>query len=58
MRILLFIIGLVLLCLLISVAGRSDRKDCEERIAEKLNTTAVYIDGKCMVKGYGRFNGR
>lgn len=31
---------------------------CEGRIANELNTTAIYIDGHCMVKGYGRFNGR
>jgi hypothetical protein len=29
----------------------------EERVAKELNTTAVYINGRCMVKGYGRFDG-
>lgn len=46
------------LMFLVAWAGESDRKDCEERIAKELNTTAVYINNHCMVKGYGRADGR
>lgn len=38
------------------LAGNHDRDDCETRIAKQLNTTAVYINGRCMIKGYGRIN--
>lgn len=54
----LWIIGIAGLCYLMAWAGESDRKDCEERIARELNTTAVYINNHCMVKGYGRVDGR
>ncbi|HDG1667839.1 TPA: hypothetical protein PFE31_002091 [Kluyvera ascorbata] len=57
-RVLLWIGGISLFILLISMAGEHDREDCEVRIAKELNTTAVYINGHCMVKGYGRFDGR
>ena len=43
---------------LLGWADRSDQEDCEVRIAKELGTTAKYIDGKCMVKGYGRINGK
>lgn len=51
-------LGAVALLFLAAVAGESDRADCEERIAKELNTTAVYINNHCMVKGYGRADGR
>ena len=57
-RVLLWGGGISLFILLISMAAESDRKDCEVRIAKELNTIAVYINGHCMVKGYGRFDGR
>ncbi|GDB17696.1 hypothetical protein HmCmsJML134_00146 [Escherichia coli] len=50
--------GIALFIMLLGWAGESDRNDCEERIAKELSTTAVYINGHCMVKGYGRFDGR
>lgn len=55
---LLWIIGLSAFVYLITWGDELDRKDCEERIARKLNTTAVYINSHCMVKGYGRADGR
>lgn len=48
------VIALIFKCA-IGYDSTSAAEDCEVRIAEKLNTTAVYIDGHCMVKGYGRF---
>lgn len=57
-RVLLWAGGISLFILLIAMAGESDREDCEVRIARALNTTAVYINNHCMVKGYGRFDGR
>ncbi len=54
----LWIVGFVALIFLIQMAGESDRKDCEERLAKELHTTAVYVDNHCMVKGYGRADGR
>ncbi|EAA6471173.1 hypothetical protein DMS41_19795 [Salmonella enterica] len=53
-----WIAGLWLFFLLLGWAGEQDRKDCEERIATELKTTAVFINNNCMVKGYGRFDGR
>lgn len=53
-----WIIGIATLIYIGGLAGESDRKDCEERIAKELNTTAVYINNHCMVKGYGRADGR
>lgn len=50
--------GIAALLFIAGLAGESDRKDCEERIAKELNTTAVYINNHCMVKGYGRADGR
>lgn len=55
---LLWIGGIVGLLFCLSLAGEADRKDCEERLARELNTTAVYINNHCMVKGYGRADGR
>lgn len=46
------------LLFLASIAGDSDRRDCEYRLAKELNTTAVYVNNRCMVKGYGRADGR
>lgn len=57
-KILCWGIGIAVFCFLFSLAADIDRKDCEERIAKELNTTAVYINGHCMVKGYGRADGR
>lgn len=54
----LWIVGIVAFGYLLALGGESDRKDCEERIAKELNTTAVYINNHCMVKGYGRIDGR
>ncbi|HBS5779180.1 TPA: hypothetical protein MAK69_000472 [Klebsiella aerogenes] len=56
--IILLVGGIAALCFLASLAGEHDREDCEVRIAKELNTTAVYINGHCMVKGFGRFDGR
>ena len=53
----LWLLGIAELCYLMAWADESDRKDCEERIAKELNTTAVYINNHCMVKGYGRVDG-
>lgn len=57
-RIFLWIVAIAVFAQLIVWANESDRKDCEERIAKELNTTAVFMNGHCMVKGYGRFDGR
>ena len=57
-RIFFWVIGIVMFFMLLNCAGELDRKNCEERIAKELNTTAVYINEKCMVKGYGRADGR
>lgn len=38
--------------------SKAAKIDCEERLAKELNTTAVYINDHCMVKGYGRADGR
>lgn len=56
--IILWIGGIAALCFLMNWAGESDRKNCEERLAKELNTTTVYINGHCMVKGYDRSDGR
>lgn len=56
--IILWVGGIAALCFVASLASGHDREDCEGRIAKELNTTAVYINGHCMVKGYGRFDGR
>ncbi|HCJ7390024.1 TPA: hypothetical protein NVL70_002815 [Enterobacter hormaechei subsp. xiangfangensis] len=56
--VLLWIAGIAALGFLMNWAAESDRKDCEERLAKKLNTTAVYVNNHCMVKGYGRADGR
>ncbi|MEL5405974.1 hypothetical protein [Serratia nevei] len=56
--ILLWIIGLLAFAYLIGWGAELDRRDCEDRIAKELNTTAVYINNHCMVKGYGRADGR
>lgn len=58
MKILLIICGVIAFLLVASFAENSDRKDCEERLAKELNTTAIYINNHCMVKGYGRADGR
>ncbi|MFH2557779.1 hypothetical protein ABK736_20360 [Klebsiella aerogenes] len=58
LKILFWIGAIVALCYLMGWADESDRKDCEERIAKELNTTAAYINNHCMVKGYGRADGR
>lgn len=57
-NILLWVIGIYGFGLLLTFASESDRKDCEERLAKELNTTAVYTNNHCMVKGYGRADGR
>lgn len=53
-----WILVAVIFCLLARLAIGDAREDCEVRVAKKLNTTAVYMNGHCMVKGYGRFDGR
>lgn len=53
-----WIIGIAVLLYVVGWAGESDRKDCEERIAKELGTTTIYINNHCMVKGYGRADGR
>ncbi|RXJ10452.1 hypothetical protein [Lelliottia nimipressuralis] len=58
LKILMWIVGITGLLFCVSLTGESDRKDCEERLAKELNTTAVYINNHCMVKGYGRADGR
>lgn len=58
LQILCWAAGIAALCFLMWWAGESDRIDCEERVAKELNTTAVYINNHCMVKGYGRADGR
>lgn len=57
-NILLWIIGIAAFAYLMTWAGETDREDCEVRLAKELNTTAVYINNHCMVKGYGRADGR
>ena len=57
-NIIVWITGIAGLLFCVSLAGEADRKDCEERLAKELNTTAVYINNHCMVKGYGRADGR
>lgn len=54
----IWVIGLSQLLLLFLLAGEHDRDDCKVRIANDLNTTAIYINGHCIFKGYGRFDGR
>jgi len=58
LQIICWLAGITGLLFLMSWAGESDRKDCEERLAKELKTTAVYINNHCMVKGYGRADGR
>lgn len=58
LKVALWVAGIVAFCSLLYWADKSDQEDCEVRIAQELNTTAKYIDGKCMVKGYGSMNGR
>ncbi|WP_436882814.1 hypothetical protein [Enterobacter asburiae] len=50
-----WIVVAVIFCLLTHLAIGDAQEDCEVRVAKKLNTTAVYMNGHCMVKGYGRF---
>ena len=57
-KLMLWIVAIAIFFQLIVWATESNRKDCEERIAKELNTTAVFINGHCMVKGYGRSDGR
>lgn len=50
-----WIIGI--LCLfafaaLMVFAGEADRERCEVTLANKLHTTAAWVNGKCWVKGY------
>lgn len=54
----IWIAAAILFCFLVRWTIGSAQEDCEVRVANELNTTAVYINGHCMVKGYGRFNGR
>lgn len=54
----IWIAAAILFCLLAYWAIGSAQEDCEVRVAKELNTTAVYINNHCMVKGYGRFDGR
>lgn len=58
LKILCFIAGFAALMFVATLAEEADRRDCEERIAQELNTTAVYVYNHCMVKGYGRADGR
>lgn len=58
MVVVLWAAAIAALIWLMDIAGEHDREDCEVRIAQKLGTTARYINGHCMVKGYGRFDGR
>ncbi|MCU6243862.1 hypothetical protein [Enterobacter asburiae] len=51
----LWILVAVIFCLLTHLAIGDAQEDCEVRVAKKLNTTAVYMNGHCMVKGCGRF---
>lgn len=53
-----WIIGIAGFFWLLDYASESDRAACEDRLAKELNTTAVYINNHCMVKGYGRADGR
>ncbi|POZ17028.1 hypothetical protein C3Z09_08255 [Lelliottia aquatilis] len=53
-----WIVVTVLFCLMVRWTIGSAQEDCEVRVAKELNTTAVYMNGHCMVKGYGRFDGR
>ncbi|EME5571300.1 hypothetical protein VY397_004219 [Salmonella enterica] len=57
-RVLFWVVAIAVFAQLIAWADESDRKDCEERVAKELNTTAVFVNGRYMVKGYGRFDGR
>lgn len=57
-NIILWIIGIVAFIFVLNAASESDINHCEVDIAKKLNTTAVYVDGHCMVKGFGRWDGR
>jgi len=57
-RVFMWCIGAASIIALMAWADTSEREDCEVRIAKELGTTAKYMDGKCMVKGYGRINGR
>ncbi|NIG74926.1 hypothetical protein F3J34_15135 [Klebsiella sp. Ap-873] len=54
-RVLLWVSGISLFDLLVCFADEHDRKYCEICIAKELNTTAVYINENCMVKGNGSF---
>lgn len=56
-NIILWIIGIVGFCFLMNWAAEGDKSYCEEYIANKLHSTAVYVGGQCMVKGYGRWGG-
>ncbi len=58
LRILCWFGGIAVLIFLASMLLSFSKENCEERIAKRLNTTAVYVNGHCMVKGYGRADGR
>lgn len=57
-NIILWIIAIFAFFYVLNIASQSDIDHCEVDIANRLHTTAVYVDGHCMVKGYGRWDGR
>lgn len=56
MKIVLWIIAAFLFCFVMFIARNADVERCEVDTARKLNTEAHWVNGKCMIKGYGRFN--
>lgn len=58
LRVVLWAASLAAFLWLLTIAEEHDREDCEVRIAQELGTTARYLNGHCLVKGYGRFDGR
>lgn len=56
MRILFWLFIVFIFGAVMVLAKEHHRDDCETHIAKQLNATAVYINGRCMVKGYGRIN--
>lgn len=54
-KLLLTIAGVIGFVVLIGLAGDASKKRCEVDTAQKLGAPAKWVNGKCMVKGWGKF---
>lgn len=55
-RVIAWVTGIVIFMFLMYLARDAEVQRCEVDTARKLNAEAHYVNGKCMVKGWGRFN--